>query len=103
MKDQTANARRQFLKQVGLAAAGAGLGFSTQASENPVPNSEGIIFKPVEASPERIIRTVVGLRPYRPSGFVLRSEKINDKVGDPLLWSWWSLCDALMEHSKISD
>lgn len=80
MKDRSSNARREFLKLAGITAAGAGLGLSTQASENPLPKSAGDIFKPVHATPERVIRTVVGLRPYRPSGFVLRSEKINDKV-----------------------
>jgi D-amino-acid oxidase len=30
--------------------------------------------------PEREVRTVVGLRPYRPSGVVVRSEKVGDTV-----------------------
>ncbi|AGY60229.1 FAD-dependent oxidoreductase [Gloeobacter kilaueensis] len=34
----------------------------------------------VQVSFERIVRTVVGLRPYRPTGFVLRSEVYGDKV-----------------------
>ncbi len=37
-------------------------------------------FAPVHVSEDRIIRTVAGLRPYRPSGFVVRSEKIGDKT-----------------------
>src|SRR5690349_10810377 len=35
---------------------------------------------PVQVSPEREIRTVVGLRPYRPSGFVVRAEKLDDTL-----------------------
>ena len=35
---------------------------------------------PVRVSPDREIRTVVGLRPYRPSGFVVRAEKIGDTL-----------------------
>jgi D-amino-acid oxidase len=35
---------------------------------------------PVRVSPEREIRTVVGLRPYRPSGFVVRAEKLGDTL-----------------------
>lgn len=35
---------------------------------------------PVHVSPEREIRTVVGLRPYRPSGFVVRAETIGDTL-----------------------
>jgi len=30
-------------------------------------------------SPERVIRTVAGLRPYRPSGFVVRAEALGDR------------------------
>src|SRR5215468_3248297 len=35
---------------------------------------------PVRVSPEREIRTVVGLRPYRPSGFVVRAERLGDTL-----------------------
>jgi D-amino-acid oxidase len=34
----------------------------------------------VHASLERVIRTTVGLRPYRPSGFVLRTERLDAKT-----------------------
>ena len=34
---------------------------------------------PVLVSPERVIRTVAGLRPYRASGFVVRGEPLGDK------------------------
>jgi glycine/D-amino acid oxidase-like deaminating enzyme len=34
---------------------------------------------PVDVSPERVIRTVAGLRPYRASGFVVRAEPLGDK------------------------
>jgi len=34
----------------------------------------------VHIARERVIRTVVGLRPYRPSGFVVRAEKLDDKL-----------------------
>jgi D-amino-acid oxidase len=35
---------------------------------------------PVQVSEDREIRTVVGLRPYRPSGFVVRAEKLDDTL-----------------------
>ncbi len=35
---------------------------------------------PVHVAPEREIRTVVGLRPYRPSGFVVRAERLGDTL-----------------------
>lgn len=34
---------------------------------------------PVNVSADRVIRTVVGLRPYRPGGFVVREERFGDK------------------------
>ena len=35
---------------------------------------------PVLVTRDRILRTIVGLRPFRPSGFVVRAEKLGDKV-----------------------
>jgi D-amino-acid oxidase len=35
---------------------------------------------PMRVGPEREIRTVVGLRPYRASGFVVRAEPLGDKL-----------------------
>ena len=34
----------------------------------------------VQVSPDRVIRTTVGLRPFRPSGFVVRAEKLGEKT-----------------------
>src|SRR5438876_11931048 len=71
--------RRAILKAAGLAALGAGL--PACASRRP-----GSLVWPepprrlarVHVSEDRIIRTVVGLRPFRPSGFVVRTETIGD-------------------------
>jgi len=35
---------------------------------------------PVHVAPEREIRSVAGLRPYRPSGFVVRAERLGDTL-----------------------
>jgi glycine/D-amino acid oxidase-like deaminating enzyme len=35
---------------------------------------------PVHASWDRVIRTTIGLRPHRPSGFVLKADKLDDKT-----------------------
>src|SRR5438309_7185332 len=35
---------------------------------------------PVRVSADRVIRTITGLRPFRPSGFVVRGEKRGDKT-----------------------
>ncbi len=40
----------------------------------------GCALPPVRVSPEREIRTVAGLRPFRPSGFVVATERIGDLV-----------------------
>src|SRR3954468_19872979 len=34
----------------------------------------------VNAEPSRILRTTVGLRPYRPDGFMIRAEQLGDKT-----------------------
>lgn len=39
-----------------------------------------LVLPLVHASWERVIRTTVGLRPHRPSGFVLRAEKLDAKT-----------------------
>jgi len=51
----------------------------------PALSSVGVMrtprrLAPVRASWDRVIRTTVGLRPYRPSGFVLRPERLNEKL-----------------------
>jgi hypothetical protein len=74
MKQDQFIVRRKFLKIVGLASMlGPNLSFASKKFQDP-------IFKPVNVSPDRVIRTIVGLRPYRPSGFVLKSEQLNDKT-----------------------
>ena len=37
-------------------------------------------FAPVKVSRDRVIREVVGLRPYRPSGFVVDAERFGNKL-----------------------
>ena len=66
--------RRRFLT---LASLGAALGVSGACTRVP---ETGRGYAPVRASADRVIRTVSGLRPYRPSGFVVRSERIGNKT-----------------------
>ena len=63
--------RRAWLKTAGVAALGAGLASRCAAPTLP---SERSRLPRVDVSRNRIIRTTVGLRPARPSGFVLRAE-----------------------------
>jgi D-amino-acid oxidase len=37
-------------------------------------------FPPIKVAPNRLIRTVVGLRPFRPEGFVVEAERLGQKL-----------------------
>ena len=63
----------------------------------------------VKVSPERVIRTIVGLRPFRPSGFVVRGEKLNAKTvihnyghGGAGITLSWGTAQLACEEAKIS-
>jgi glycine/D-amino acid oxidase-like deaminating enzyme len=70
--------RRSFLTNVLLASAAVGtrpldlLAHPTQESLRPLA--------PVKVARNRIIRTVVGLRPFRREGFVVRAERLGNKL-----------------------
>lgn len=63
--------RRQWLKAAGLLAAGAGC-------RSVASTSAGLA--PVNVSTERVIRTTVGLRPFRPAGFRVEAETFDRKT-----------------------
>lgn len=72
--------RRTLLTRAGLGLVGLGLSgcaprVAGVTSYRPVRR-----LVPVRAAWDRVIRTTVGLRPYRPSGFVLRAEKLDAKT-----------------------
>ena len=67
--------RRTWLKAAGAAVIGAGFGFRCAA-----PATRTSRLTKVHVSPDRVIRTTVGLRPTRQSGFVLKSERVDDKT-----------------------
>jgi FAD dependent oxidoreductase len=91
--------RRQFLQQTGIAGAslaaaapfsllsGCAARRNAASAANRHYAAPDISFiggacglPPVHVSADREIRTVVGLRPYRPSGFVVRGEKLDDTL-----------------------
>lgn len=74
--------RRRLLKSGAAAAFSAALACATRNSGRiSVPGEPaGRKFARVQVSWDRIIRTVVGLRPFRPSGFVVRSERLGSKT-----------------------
>jgi D-amino-acid oxidase len=73
--------RRTFLTTGSMAAVGFSFG---ACANNPKParvaRRPPVILAPVNASWERIIRTTVGLRPHRDAGFVLKADKLDDKL-----------------------
>src|SRR5229473_1766056 len=75
--------RRAFLERSGLALAGLGLGGCATMGSRGVPAASRrtpINLAPVRASWDRVIRTTVGLRPHRDSGFVLRAAPLDAKT-----------------------
>src|SRR5579864_906193 len=75
--------RRMFLKHGGFALAGLGIGCasSSTATRPPVRSVRPALnLAPVRVSWDRVLRTTVGLRPHRDSGFVLRAEKLDAKT-----------------------
>ncbi len=59
--------------------AGAG-GMVRAPHFNPLLLTEPRRFAPVKVARNRIIRTVVGLRPYRDEGFVVEAERMGNKL-----------------------
>ena len=74
--------RRAVLKLGWMAAIGLGVpGCASRLSPDTTPAGRPPLVLPtVRASWDRVIRTTVGLRPYRPAGFVLRATKLDDTL-----------------------
>ncbi|HYG78873.1 MAG TPA: FAD-dependent oxidoreductase [Pyrinomonadaceae bacterium] len=69
--------RRDFLR--GALAAGAYLALARSNALAYGPAAERR-FAPIRVARDRIIREVVGLRPYRAEGFVVAAERVGDKL-----------------------
>ncbi|MBV8858258.1 MAG: FAD-binding oxidoreductase [Acidobacteria bacterium] len=76
--DRPTTDRRSFLASALAAGAYAALAKSpaARAAQEEPPRR----LPPAKVSRDRVIRTVVGLRPYRPEGFVLTNERLGEKV-----------------------
>jgi len=74
--------RRTFLTAGSMAAVGFGVSAcAPRTKPNVTPNLRAPVnLAPVQASWDRVIRTTVGLRPHRDAGFVLRPDKLDDKL-----------------------
>src|ERR1700761_6720611 len=78
--------RRAALKSLSVVAGaivleGCAAKHVSQAAVLPAPPAPALLKLPkVRVAPDREIRTVVGLRPFRPSGFVVAGQKFDDKL-----------------------
>jgi glycine/D-amino acid oxidase-like deaminating enzyme len=69
------------MKSGALAALGVAFGScSSRTAPEAASRRPPVRLTPPDVSWDRIIRTTVGLRPHRPSGFVLRAEKLDEKT-----------------------
>jgi len=69
--------RRHFLSALALTTACSARRTRIQT---PAALAGGKRLFPVYVAQERVIRTITGLRPFRPSGFVVRTESIEGKT-----------------------
>ncbi len=103
--------RRGLIKAAGMGALGLGFGGCAGGAARTalVRPRRTVNLVPVEAAWDWIIRTTVGLRPHRPSGFVVRAVRFDDKTvvhnyghggaGHSLGWGTGSLATELaLEH-----
>jgi glycine/D-amino acid oxidase-like deaminating enzyme len=110
--------RRDLLKTLGMGAMAAGMGACTTMDSRGAKFERHYSRKPWVApkiNMENVIREIVGHRPYRPGGFVVRSEKLGEKVvvhnyghgGAGITLSWGSSALAVretlgMEHRDVA-
>src|SRR5687767_7531368 len=70
--------RRSFLRGAAIATAGLtclrSTGITGFAQTNPRP------LAPVKVARNRVIREIVGLRPFRPEGFVVEAQRVGNKL-----------------------
>lgn len=96
-----------------MAALGLGVDACAPATAKPqlAPRRPMVQLANVNISWDRIIRTTIGLRPHRPSGFVLRAEQLDGKTlihnfghggsGMSLSWGTASMAtDLAMAHTE---
>ena len=69
--------RRGFLRG---AVATSALLFATRSRSLAAALNPDRHFAPIKVARERIIREVVGLRPYRPEGFKVEAERVGEKL-----------------------
>lgn len=107
--------RREWLRIGGGTAAALALtacgapGAGPARSRLARPHARGPFIAPL-VSGERVVRTTAGLRPYRPSGFVVRGARLGEKLlvhnyghgGGGITLSWGSASLALTETRGVT-
>jgi len=95
--------RRGLLVGAGGMMAGCAVRRNRTAAVAP-----GLRLARVQVASDRVIRTIAGLRPFRPSGFVVRGEKLGDKTvihnyghgGGGITLSWGTAQLAVEEAAR---
>lgn len=72
--------RRTLIKTAATAALGSSLGACSPAWRRFPPNPASLSLPLVRVAPDRVIRTTVGLRPFRPAGFRVAAERLDEKT-----------------------
>jgi glycine/D-amino acid oxidase-like deaminating enzyme len=73
--------RRNALKSGGMGLLGLGMGACATRSATRTSRGGSVLnLAPINASWDRVIRTTVGLRPHRPTGFNVSAQKIDAKT-----------------------
>jgi D-amino-acid oxidase len=100
--------RRQMLRA--LTGAAGGVIVSGCVRRSAARFGEGFGMSPVRVSPDRIIGTLVGLRPYRPGGFVVRTDRIGDRLiihnyghGGAGVTLSWGTAELVVEETLSSE
>ena len=79
--EQSGADRRSLLKVGAAALTGAAVSSGSGAAQNALARTQGLRSLPrAEVAADRITRRIAGLRPFRPSGFVVRAERLGEKT-----------------------
>ena len=100
-----------FSRRTLLAALPASLAACAAPRLTPAlpPGGTRLVLAPVDVARDRIIRIDVGLRPFRPAGFVVRNEMLGDKTivhnyghgGGGVTLSWGTAALALEQAPPV--
>src|SRR5882724_7501957 len=102
--------RRVFLQSALTASAFALSSAALPRAVKAVDGKAARRFLPVNVSRDRIIRTTVGLRPYRSEGFVVKPDRLGEKVvihnyghGGAGITLSWGVASLAVDHIRSLD